>query len=200
MASDGVLGGGRGHYFRMADSTGALIRAFGPVNPGSTGTGGRPITHAGGETFWAGPAEEGADAYVLEEWGVDGELRRTLRRNVPYRWNGNRETSPVVRQLHISQGGLLYVMVVRPTDDYARALSRGERVSREQRDLLTEIVLEVIDTKSGELLASEVYPASRAREVLPRGLFRRSLVGYRYVDDEDHLPFVEIIEVGLVAR
>ena len=200
VASDGVLGGGRGNYFRMADSTGALIRAFGPVNPGSTGTGRRPITHAGGESFWAGPAEEGADAYVLEEWGVDGELRRTLRRNVPYRWNGNRETSPVVRQLHISQGGLLYVMVVRPTEDYARALSRGERVSREQRDSLTEVVLEVIDTRSGELLASEAYPASRAREVLPRGLFRGSLVGYRYVDDEGPLPFVEIIEVELVAR
>ncbi len=91
-------------------------------------------------------------------------------------------------------------MVVRPTEDYARALSRGERVSREQRDLLTEVVLEVIDTRSGELLASEVYPASQAREVFPRGLFRGSLVGYRYVEDEGPLPFVEIIEVELVAR
>lgn len=201
VASDGLLGRDRGHYFRMADSTGALLRTFGPVNPGSIGTGRRPITYAGGESFWAGPAEEGADAYVLEEWGVDGELRRTLRRDVPwYGWNGRRETSPVVRQLHITQGGLLYVMVVRPTDDYAKALSRGERVSREQRDILTEVVLEVIDTRSGELLASEVFSASRAREVIPRGLFRGSLVGYRYAEDEGPLPFVEIIELELVAR
>lgn len=201
VASDGLLTRDRGHYFRMADSTGALVRTFGPVNPGSLGTGGRPITHAGGESFWAGPAQGGAGAYVLEEWGVDGELRRTLRRDVPwYGRNGNREASPVVRQLHISQGGLLYVMVVRPTDDYARALRRGERVSREQRDLMTEVVLEVIDAKSGELLASDVFSASRAREVVPRGLFRGSLVGYRYVDNEGPLPFVEIIEVELVAR
>ena len=200
VAGDGMLRRDRGRYFRMTDSTGALVRTFGPVDPGSIGTGGRPITHAGGDSFWAGPAEEGARAYVLEEWGVDGELRRTLRRDVPwYGWNGSRETSPVVRQLHISREGLLYVMVVRPTDDYARALRRGERVSREQRDLLTEVVLEVIDTRSGELLASEVFSASRAREVVPRGLFRGSLIGYRYVADEGPLPFVEIIEVALVA-
>ncbi len=105
-----------------------------------------------------------------------------------------------MRQLHISQGGLLYVMVVRPTDDYAQALSRNERVSREQRDLLTEVVLEVIDTRSGGILASDVYPASQARELFPRGLFRGSLVGYRYMDSEGHLPYVEIIEVELVAR
>lgn len=201
VAGDGLLGRDRGHYFRMADSTGALLRTFGPVKPGSTGTGRRPITYAGGETFWAGPAEEGTDAYVLEEWGIDGELRRSLRRDVPwYRSTGNRETSPAVRQLHISQSGLLYVMVVRPTDDYARALRSGERVSREQRDLLTEVVLEVIDTRSGEMLASDVYPVSRARELFPRGLFRGSLVGYRYAENEGHLPFVEIIEVELVTR
>ena len=201
VASDGLLRRERGHYFRLADSTGALVRTFGPVDPGAIGTGGRPITYAGGDSFWAGPAEEGAGAYVLEEWGVDGELRRTLRRDVPwYGWNGRRETSPAVRQLHITQGGLLYVMVVRPTDDYARALSRGERVPREQRDLMTEVVLEVIDTRSGELLASEVFSASRARKVIPRGLFRGSLVGYRYVEDEGPLPSVEIIEVELVAR
>ena len=74
-------------------------------------------------------------------------------------------------------------------------------MSREQRDLLTEIVVEVIDTRSGELLASEVYPASRARDILPRGLFRGSLLGYRYKQGKDDLlPFVEIIEVELAPR
>ena len=200
VASDG-LGPDAGHYFRMVDSTGALRRTFGPVNRRSTGTGGRPITYAGGQTFWAGPAEEGGDAYVLEEWGVDGELRRTLRRDVSwYRWNGNRHASPGVRYLHISQGGILYAMISRPTEDYARAWERGD-MSREQRDLLTEIVVEVIDTRSGELLASEVYPASRARDILPRGLFRGSLLGYRYKQGKDDLlPFVEIIEVELAPR
>ena len=176
LASDG-LGPDRGHYFRVVDSMGALLRVFGPVEARSTGTGRRAIAYAGGETFWVGPPEEGANAYVLEEWGVDGERRRSLHRDASwYGWNGSRETSPIVRQLHIAPGGLLYAMVVRPTEDYlkeyAGARRAGQPLDRERRDLLTEVVVEVIDTRSGELLASEVFRTSEAREIVPRGLFR----------------------------
>ena len=56
-----------------------------------------------------------------------------------------------------------------------------------------------IDTRSGELLASDPYPASRAREILPT-LFRGLLVGYRYRIGEGGLPFVEIVELQLVPK
>ena len=192
------------HYFRVADSTGALHRAFAPIGDGSSGRGFRPIAYAGGDTFWAAPGEEGADAYVLEQWGTDGTLRRRLHRDADwYRWSGNRETSPSVQQLHIGPGGLLYVLVWRPTRDYRReyerARRRGERVAADLRDGLTESVLEVIDTRSGELLASEAYPVSQARRVLPRTLFRGSFLGYRYEEGPDG-PSVEIVAVELIPR
>ena len=43
----------------------------------------------GGDAFWAAPLEDGSEAYILEEWGIDGTLRRTLRRQVSWlEWLG----------------------------------------------------------------------------------------------------------------
>ena len=188
------------HDFRVADTTGALLRTFGTVRDKS-GDGLRQIAYVGGDTFWAGPPEGISGAYILEEWGIDGKLRRTLRRSVAwYRWRGGRETSSDVRQLYIGPSGILYILIVRPTEQYARAVKNGERISRERRDALTEVVVEVVDTRAGELLASEVYPAREARQFLPRSLFRGSFVGYRYGEGEDGLPFVEIVRVELLPQ
>ena len=196
------------HYFHVVDSAGVLQRSFGPVGDGSGGRGPRPITHAGGETFWAAPVQEGAGAYVLEEWGIDGELRRTLRRDVSWwRWSGDRETSTVVSQFHLAHNGLLYVMVPRPNEAFAKASERAEQrraPGAEDEEgphmELLEVVVEVIDTRSGELLASDVYTAAQLMEVMPRYLFRGSLRGYRHEVWADGLPFVKIVSVELVPR
>lgn len=212
-----VLDGGArdGRPFRITGSTGSRTRTFGPAGHGSTGRGVRRISHAGGDAFWAGPAEEGGNSYVLEEWGIDGTLRRTLRRDVSwYRWRGHGETSTRVGMVHIAQGGLLYTVVFRPTDEYveeyektrrgekhgARANPREVRELEERMDALMEVVVEVIDTRSGELLASDVYRWPEARDIIPRDLFRGSLRGYRYKEGEGGLPFVEIVAVDLVAH
>ena len=198
--------GDAGRYFRVVDSTGALDRTFGPVEAGAFWLG-REITHAGGDSFWAAPPEEGSDAYILEEWGIDGELRRTLHREAPWwRWRGNVEISPAVRQLHLARNGLLYVMLRRPTDEYVKQFTSGgnratdPRELRELRDIGIEAVVEVIDTRTGELLAASVYAGRQVREILPRHLFRGSLLGYRYKVGDDGLPFVEIVEVRLVPE
>lgn len=190
--------------FRVVDPDGALQRTFGHARDGEAGRPERPIAYAGGDTFWAGPRQE-ADAYVLEEWGTDGVLRRALRRDVSW-WEplGSAEASPAVRQLHITKTGLLYVMVRRATREFAReyasAQRRGERMDPGRREALTEIVAEVIDTRSGELLASQVHSAPQFREIMPRVLFRGSLRGYRYEVGEDGLPFVDIVDLVLEAR
>lgn len=200
LASTGRRSDRVAHDFRLADTMGALLRTFGTVRDKS-GNGPRQIAYVGGDTFWAGPPEGTTGVYILEEWGIDGKLRRTLRRSVAwYRWRGGRETSSAVRQLYIGPGGILYVLIVRPTEQYARAVKNGERISGERRDALTEVVVEVIDTRASELLASEVYPAREARQFLPRSLFRGSLVGYRYGEGEDGLPFVEIVRVELLPQ
>ena len=210
LASDGLVS--QGHYFRVTDTTGALARTFGPMGDGSSGRRGRPISHAGGDTFWAGPGQLRSDAYVVEEWGIDGTVRRAFRRDVPwYQWDGADEDAPRVTQLHITRDGLLYAVVWRPTDESvkerARAARRGGAVDfqelreeQERMDEFTELVLEVIDTRSGQLLASDTYRTSDLREILPWGLFRGSLQGYRYKENEGGLPFVEIVTLELVVR
>ena len=210
LASDGLESGG--YYFRVTDATGEQARQFGPVEGGSSVRSERPISHGGGDTFWAGPEHGGASAYVLEEWGLDGTLRRTIRRDVSwYRWDGRIEHAPRVTQVHADRGGLLYVVAWRPTDEYLKERERASRrrgpvdfeaVQREHErmDEFTELVLEVIDTRSGTLLASDRYVTSEARDVLPLGMFRGSLRGYRYKEDEGGLPYVEIVELALVAR
>ena len=203
LASESVRD--RSNYFRVVDTTGAVQRTFEEVVDGEPNWELRPMAYAGGDTFWAGPPIEGGDAYVLEEWGIDGKLRRTLRREAPwYRWAGNGEISPAVSQLHVTSDGLLYVIVRRPTEEYRReferARRRGEFVAREARDGLTQVLLEVIDTRSGELLASDLHPATQAREFVPRRLFRGSLTGYRHKENDGGLPFVEMVRVELVPR
>ena len=210
LASDGVVS--QGHYFRVTDSTGALARTFGPVGDGSSGRRGRPISHAGGDTFWAGPGQLGSDAYIVEEWGIDGTLRRAFRRDVSwYRWDGEAQDAPRLTQLHITRGGLLYAVVWRATEQYVRERARAARsegpvdfgemqAQQERMDEFTELVLEVIDTRSGRLLASDTYRTSDTREFLPWGLFRGSPLGYRYRENEGGLPFVEIVTLELVAR
>ena len=216
-AVNGISDYGRVRHFRVADSTGALQRAFGPVG-GEREARRRNITYAGGDTFWAGPPVPGPDAYVLEEWGIDGELRRTLRRSASWWREGEEGRTPAgVVRLHIAGDGLLYVLAWRPTDEYDREIERLERglerfegghmwtpeaMSEQSRlvDALTENVVEVMDTRSGELLASEVFIRSRAQEIVPRAFFRGSLRGYRYLVGDDGLPFVEIVTLELVAR
>lgn len=206
VASDGVLSE-PSYHFRMVDSTGALSGAFGPVGNGASGRAMRLITYAGGSTFWAGPGERDAEAYVLEEWGIDRKLRRTLRRRVPWwQWRGETLTSPTVRRLHITRDGLLYILVRRPTKEYVRQYANresreeilGEGPATDSNADLVDFVLEVVDTKSGQLLASEVYPQSQVGDILPRDLFRGSLMGYRHGVGDDGLAIVEIMTVELV--
>ena len=211
LASDGLMS--PGFYFRVADSTGSLVRQFGPVEGRSSSRRVRPISHAGGDSFWAGPEQGVANVpYVLEQWGLDGTLRRTLRRDAAwYRWDGAIEHAPRVTQVHVDRSGLLYAVVWRPTEEYVREQERRVRRrgpvdldalqrEHERMDEMTELVLEVIDTRSGTLLASDGYVASEARDLLPLGMFRGSLRGYRYKEDEAGLPYVEIVELTLVAR
>ena len=109
--------------------------------------------------------------------------------------------------MHVARNGLLYVLAWRPTDQYLREYERtragGERLladAAESLDEMAEHVLEVIDTRSGELLASDVFSPAEVDEIVPRSLFRGSPVGYRYKVGDDGLPYVEIVAVELVRR
>jgi len=122
----------------------------------------------------------------------------------------------MVRSLHVTEDGLLYVQLWRPTSKYVEAIKRfkdraehggGWTAAMEEMDelaeSLTNIIVEVIDVNAGELLASATYPMGEAMQgdpLLPQGFFRNELTGYVYHVGEDGLPYVEIIEGVLEKR
>ena len=177
-------------YFRLVDRDGALDRTFGTLEEG-TGTSGdyghdRAISYrAADTTFWAAPSLQGAREYVLEQWEVPGRtLVQSLRRDAPwFKWTGDVDSSPGVRKLQITSDGLLYVQIWRPSEEFAEAMKEyrdrmaeggwSPRLEQEMdalRESLTQVVVEVIDVRSAQLLAAATYPA------------------------RDGLPYVDIIE------
>lgn len=227
LDSDGDYSTGD-YYFRVVNQDGSLDRTFGTAREG---TGGGHYGHeraiaylAGYRTFWAGPSWQGSNAYVLEEWDAEGEtsadgpsITKSIRRDAPwFTWTGDRYSSPLVRTLHLTEAGLLYVQLWRPTAQYVEAIKRfrddGEHgggfslEAMERREALAEsltnIVIEVIDVHADVLLASATHPMGEALKgdpLLPQGFFRNELTGYVYKTGEDGLPYVEIIE-GLLEK
>lgn len=197
----------RTRHFHLVDSAGALYRTFEPVGDELSRSGvslWRTLAYGGGDTFWAGPALGDPRGYLIEEWGIDGRLRRAIRRDASWFDPRDEERRVAVEHLHIDESGLLYVVVVRATESFSEAIEtarrQGQRLTREERSALTEAVVEMIDTRTGELLASEVYPVSEARESIPTQLFRGLKQGAVYSEGPDGFPFVNIVSVELEAR
>ena len=206
---DGRILAGDGHesndnaYFRIVNRDGTLDDTFGTAEEG-TGAGGhygrdRAITYlAGHRSFWAAPSVQGSSEYALEEWdflgdeGLSEGVRRptivqSLRRHQSwFKWAGDRNTSAFVGYLHITSGGLLYVLLWRPSEEYLEAMKpyedrmtegRGWTMERQEEvdalgASLTHMVMEVIDVGSAQLLASATYPVGeliRGNAVLPHG-------------------------------
>ena len=166
---------GRDAYFRSYEMDRTASDALSGLNP--------LVGYGGGDTFWAGqgvPLSDEPEGYVLEEWGTDGKLRRTFRRALSgYRWVEDQGKSSSMRLLHADRDGLLYIL-----------LRRGG-----------ETVFEVIDARSGVLLASEALPSEERQALgIPTRFFRGGRLGYRHDEGPEGLPVVEIIEVKLVAK
>ena len=220
-------------YFRLVNRDGSLDNVFGTAEkegrvggyPGHP----RPIAYlAGNRSFWVGPSAQGSNQLAVVEWdilgseSIPGDARRpepvqTLRRHLPwFEWTGHRHTSPMVRSLHITEEGLLYVQMWRPSGEYLEAVKPFERRLAQGRwtleleaeiealaESLTHIVVEVIDVRSARLLASAEYSVGEVLQgnpLIPHGLFRNEMAGYVYFTDQDGLPYVEIIEVGLEKK
>ena len=214
MILSGGFGGG-GHHFRVGDPReGRSLRTFGPLERDASAYPGEPnrsVAYAGGTTFWAGPADGDPNGYVLEERTLDGELRRAIRRRAPwYEAGGSHETAPRTT-VHLDDGGLLYVRIDIVSEEAHEAIMdyMEERAAtgvddEELAEVVfeeTEIVVEIIDTRSGRLLASDHRQTAAAlRAGIPLGLFHASMLGYSPVLGDEGLRFVEIVEVSLAAK
>ena len=156
----------------------------------------------------------GPDGYQLEEWGLDGELRRGFRRAVDwFRPSDPESLSPddpppmQVDALHIDESGLLYVFMFGANDKWRSLDPRRREPTDEEIDEMSDLFVEVIDARSGKLLASERgYTVSQAVALFPRRFFRGSKEGYRIKRGgepksvKDLLPTVEIVSVDLEGK
>jgi hypothetical protein len=211
------MGNQESHYFRLFDSSGSLVRSIAPIdssNPPPSGA--RPVAYAGGETFWTGPI--GSSGYTLEEWSVDGELQRTIQREVPWfprsapeqrgmteaEWMAASADAPPPQMsgMHIDEDGLLLTILVSPTDAWRplTPLEMTESSSEELQAIMGPMYvgrIEIFDSRSGGLLASESFPA----DAFPLdGRIPRTNLGYKSETGTDLLPSVKIIEYRLVPR
>lgn len=205
------------HYFRVVDSTGVVQRAIAPIDPQLVSMPyiERPIAYASGATFWAGPPTVdgyGPDGYLLQEWTVSGELVRSIRRNAPWfpvSWprparqseGGSMPRPPTqVAALHVDDTGLLLVFIPGPSEQW-RSMTYREfsQLEEEERNAMFQVVVDVIDTRAGVLLASQRYSGAEARETL-EGLIPNSRFAAAYRIGNDLLPTIQILEYDLVSR
>ena len=202
----------RRNFFRVLNADGALDRSFGPVNEEMARDPewplGRMIAYTGGDSFWATPALDGDEEYVIEEWGTNGEWRRALRGRAPW-WVWGSDGMPVggigVLQFNIDDDeDLLYIIYQRLTAEGLRIMKQAMRADepfpRDKRYTETEAVIQMIDLRSGELLASEVHRVSEAMTFMPRALFPGKMMGFIPREGPAGLPFVEIVAVELEAK
>jgi hypothetical protein len=200
---------------RSATSTGrsAADKSFAPILDAEAdiprNARGRLVTHTGGNTFWAGPPQSTDRGYVLEEWSVAGELLKTIRR-VPA-WlpkpagpqpgrDPRSVPAPEVEMLHDLGGGLLWVALSVPDPSVWDAFMKAPRDST-LRSRATRIYFEVIDTRSGSLLASSgPMDTGVALRNFARGVFDGTRLGYRIGETDDGETEVRIVELLLTAR
>lgn len=202
----------RRSFFRVFTADGALARSFGPVDEEMASDPEWPlhrtIAYYGGDSFWAAPVLDADEEYLIAEWGTDGEMRRALRGHSDW-WMRGDDGMPVggigILQFNVDDDqGLMYIIYQRLTDEgvriMRRALAADEPFPRDKRYTETEVVIQMIDLRSGELLASDIHRTSEAMEFLPRTLFPGVMKGPRPGEGPDGLPFVEIVAVELEAR
>jgi hypothetical protein len=196
--------GGPGRFFTAFSERDEVVRSF-ASNDGRQRAE-RPLAAAGRDQFWAGPSPGDPDGYVLELWNADGELLRSLRRDVP--WFAPRDEQlippadgprpPTVGMLHYDRASeLLTVFVGLPSNQWRWLQDPRER--SETEDELYDGVIDVIDTRRGVVIASERMSISEVRSSIRR-MFPGIRQGYRLAELPSGLPVVEIMTYVLLPR
>lgn len=103
--------------------------------------------------------------YVIEGWDTAGRLTRTLRRDVewfPTWWRARSDAEtpplPVTTAIQV-QGDTLWVLVRVPDPDWRSAVRpEGKLYTVDDKNAYQDTMVEAIDLRTGELLASTRFP------------------------------------------
>jgi hypothetical protein len=208
----GLQPGRSEQWFHLADAIGALGRSFGALTAEEEhlpdlGTEAHRKSAVGERTFWVTPPPGAPKGYLLEEWTVDGVLRRVIRRDAPWIRPADGEPAvpepyPYFESIHVDSRGLLWISIV-VKDPRWRPLRRGEDDDGMASELY-DFRYEVIDPDAGVLVASGVideFPdeSERNMPVVARFLPGTSL-SYRPVPDSVGLQTIEFYDLHLAPN
>lgn len=175
-----------------------LVRGFGEVS--GTAQSGLLITYAGGSTFWSS-SRASDSGYEIQLWGLDGQLRRTIKRSAE--WHPIRKKTdpqPVssppptrVVLLHDDGEGVVFVGVLVNT-----RWRPSVNPTLQQQQEMADVYLDAIDARAGVLLASVgPVPYPQAMAQFPTGFFTRSRQGFK-VASVGRSTEVRIVDTKLV--
>jgi hypothetical protein len=205
------------HYFHIADSAGVILNRIAPIDLQIIAGGqfsSRKIAYNGGTSFWASPLivspGYSPTGYVLEEWSLDGELLRSIHRDVP--WHPIAWPPPApsptgtdlpyrptyVSDLHLDDTGILLVAIVSQSDSWKpMTFEAYSQLSQEERVSMYDVRLEAIDTSSGSLLVSQTLESGRLRS---GGLIPGSHTAFEIEPGEDLLPIAKMLDYSIVTK
>ena len=200
-----------------------FVRGFGSRPGVAGGRYARYISAPVNGAFWAGPPAEGGRGYELQLIGLDGTVKRTVRRSVSWWKPGTDVTRPsnspsehesaeepelappptAILAMRHDGSGLVYVMTRVTSTRWGPAIAK-ERDREAQEALVLaalDIYIEVIDTDAGVVIASSgPTPGTQALLTAVQGWFTKGWSGYRMSRDADGLPSVVMLEVSLRGK
>jgi hypothetical protein len=188
---------------------GKVLRSF-DVLPAAQGIGaatGRAIVTSGDSAFWAGPIEGALQGYVLHKYSTTGETLMTIRREAP--WFRDLPSNPAsadgavtspappyIHPVHIDDEGVLLVSIWLDNSDWRPSAARTDVTT--PRPVTQNNYLELIDPRSGTVLASEVILSVRTGFTAPRGYFQGTRLAFRFDEAEDGTTSVHVVEFLLL--
>jgi hypothetical protein len=216
LTTGAVLSGGEPGAMHLMDREGMPLGHFGPA-PGSPGSSvPYPLPRQGAydprsNTVWVAPEDGAPGPLTLEEWTLDGELRRVLVREAPwfpaegYPPSGDPTEPPLPTWalVHLDHEGLLWVVATIRSEAWRPPGPATPAVQGAVRDTLRirtdyEVRLEVIDPSAGDVVASAVIEDPLAPPF--EYLFPGSRTAYRVATDPLGFHTIEVFDVEVLAR
>jgi 6-bladed beta-propeller len=157
----------------------------------------RSMASAGDGRIWSARYTE----YVVELWTTAGDQLAELRRDVDWfephengGFNGDDPPNPTLASIHVDAEGRLWSLVRVAGEDWRRGVGQGRHPYGHMvntvvdRSLYYDVILEVFDPRTGDLLATRRFP-----QHIQRFTSQGFLYGYR--EDAEGYPFVDVFRV-----
>lgn len=199
------------HFFHVYDGQGQLVSEFAPTEEhlgDISGAFSRPVAAVGESTFIAAPFEGSPTDVRLEQWTLDGQHLRTLRRAaawIPakgYTYPADDPSEPRLPEyemINVDRSGLIWLTTV-VRDHRWRHIAGDDPAKERLGQELWDARLEVFDPRAGRLLASFMFDGPEQPVPPVAGMFPGTRTAFRVVRDPLGLSSVEVYDLELVRK